>query len=199
MNFLPSGIDYQIEMVRVNEYVASMSLFLGDLEKVRAALDKTAIVAITDEKGVIIHVNEKFCEISKYTKDELIGNTHRVVNSGYHPPEFFRDMWTTIKQGNVWTGDIRNRAKDGSIYWVQSTIVPFRDQTGRVKEYISIRYDITDKKESESNLRNLIEAAFEGLIIFDLSGRVRWTNALAAQLLGHTEAGIKGCVRAGAF
>ena len=165
---------------------------LHELQNVRRALDQSAIVAITDARGVITHVNDKFVEISKFPREELIGSTHKILNSGYHPEQFFQEMWQTISSGQIWQGEIQNRSKDGGRYWVQTVIVPFRDQNGKIQEYVSIRYDITGKKESEHNLRNLIEAAFEGLIIYDLSGHILWANGLAAEILSRSEGGLRG-------
>lgn len=126
---------------------------LKELSDIKYALDQSVILAITDRQGKIIHANNLFSEISGYSHDELIGNTHQLINSGYHSREFFKEMWRTIGFGGVWKGEIRNRAKDGSFYWVDTTIVPVKNEKGKPVQYIAMRYDITDKKENQEKIR----------------------------------------------
>jgi len=113
------------------------------------ALDQSSIVSVTDEKGVIKYVNDNFCRISQFTEDELIGQHHHIIGSRYHPDWLFRDMWLTISKGEVWKGEIRNKAKDGSIYWVYMTIIPFLNEKGEPFEYIALDTDISERKKAE--------------------------------------------------
>jgi PAS domain S-box-containing protein len=130
---------------------------LKNLSELKLALEQAAIVAITDERGIINYASEKFCEISKYSREELIGQNHRLINSGYHPQEFFQNLWQTISAGQIWQGEIKNKAKDGTFYWVDTTILPLLNENGKPHQYLSIRFEITAKKETEAQLKEVSE------------------------------------------
>lgn len=163
-----------------------------EFRDLKHALDVSAIVAITDQTGRITYVNDKFCEVSQYSRDQLIGNDHRMINSGLHPPEFIRDLWTTIARGDVWRGEIRNRAKDGSYYWVDTTIVPILNEAGKPIEYVSIRYEITQRKLAEDRIiqqASLLDQASDAIVVCDRDLAILYWSKGAERMYG-IEAGI---------
>ena len=163
---------------------------LGDIAY---TLEQAAIVAITDSHGTIQYANDHFVKLSKYSKGELIGANQRIVNSGFHDATFFKDMWRTIGTGNTWRGDICNRAKDGSTYWVDTTIVPFLNDQGKPYQYIAIRYDITARKEMELEIRKnadlyeIITAnASDYIAVIDRQGTIYYASPSFGKVLGHS-------------
>jgi len=178
-------------MARLTRARNTLRTSLLELEFQKFALDQHSIVSISDSSGKIIYANDKFCEISQYSREQLLGQDHRVLKSGYHPSEFFREMWQTISHGQVWQGEIRNRRKDGTFYWVDSTIVPFMDENGKPLRFVSIRTDITARKEMDEQLEiqrafyeRISETLGEGLYVQNAAGYCVYMNSEAERLLG---------------
>jgi len=169
-------------MADVNDKAAAVKRELRDLER---ALAESTIVAKTDHEGTITCVNEKFCEISKYSAKELIGQNHRMVNSGHHSQEFFEELWSTIEKGKIWRGEIKNQAKDGTHYWVHTTIVPFLGEDGIPIQYIAIRHDITDQKSAIERVHrqsSLLDQTRDAIMVADLNQKIVFWNLGAEKL-----------------
>lgn len=169
---------------RSDAYLAAI-----DLRNLKQAVDMHAIVSIADSAGTITYVNDKFCEISGYRREELLGKNHRMLKSSYHPDAFFLELWDTIASGKTWQGEIRNRSKCGEHYWVASTIVPFLDEAGRPYQYVSIRTEITQQKKMQEAIavsairyRNLVDHVPVGIFELDSSGKCYYVNDRWSQL-----------------
>lgn len=162
-----------------NETQEENEKHIMDLSNLEYALDVTNIITRTNVKGDIIYVNDKFCEVSGYAREELIGQNHRILRSGYHSDEFFKSMWKTIANGKVWRGEVKNKTKSGAYYWVDNHIVPILNEAGKPIEYLAIRTEITDRKEKER--RNtifsiVIETSQDPILVIDESGYIIHTN-----------------------
>lgn len=146
------------EVIRLNfELEKQLQKSQSETLDYKHALDESSIVAITDQKGILKHVNDNFCKISKYSREELLGQDHRIVNSGFHSKEFIKNLWVTIANGKIWRGELKNKAKDGTFYWVDTTIVPFLNEKGKPYQYLAIRSDITQRKFAEDRLHKINE------------------------------------------
>ncbi|MCA1762827.1 MAG: PAS domain S-box protein, partial [Flavobacteriales bacterium] len=172
-----------------------------ELEDYKFAMDQSAILAITDAKGVILDVNQNFCKIAQYERHEIIGKTHRLINSGYHGSAFFREFWKTISSGKVWKGEIKNKAKDGSFYWVYTTVVPFMDTDGKPNRYLAARFDITSRKEADQKLlsilrekNTILESIGDAFFAVDHNWVVTYWNKKAEEILIRDRSEIEGKV-----
>jgi len=193
------------EIIRHKETSKQYANKVKELEFQQNALDAHAIVSIADVKGNITYVNHKFETVSQYSSEELLGKNHRILNSATHPDSFFKEMWAAIAKGNIWQGQIQNKAKDGSLYWVSSTIVPDIDEQGKPKQYIALRTDITEIKSLEMKQQNanhlllaeqtktiqekkrfqiLFEKSGNGLVLLD-EGQFINCNEAAVRLMGY--------------
>lgn len=148
------------------------------LNAYQQAIDETIISSITDTKGTIIRANKKFCEVTKYSENELLGKNHRIINSDYHTKEFFKDMWETIDNGNVWHNEIRNKAKDGTFYWVDTVIIPIKDDKGKTIQYLSLRMLINEKKQREVERKEYVKSLEDMLFMTNHEVRQPVANCL---------------------
>lgn len=173
-------------------FEANLNKSLKEISGYKKALDESSIVAITDKNGIIQYVNDNFCQISKYTREELVGKDHRIINSGYHPKSFMAEMWTTIQNAKIWRGEVKNMAKDGEMYWVDTTIVPFLNEQGEIYQYIAIRSDITAKKLLSQYSLSLIEASRDPLVTISPEGKIMDMNEAMVKVTGLTRERLKG-------
>jgi PAS domain S-box-containing protein len=155
------------------ESTEDLRITLRELSGLKRALNEATIFAITDQNDHITYVNDKFCEISKYTKEELHGQDYQILNSGFHPSGYFQDILQTLREGKVWKGEILNKAKDGTKYWVDTTMVPFVDESGNTYKHISIQYDITEKMRTEETLRKTEKLSMVGELAAGIAHEIR--------------------------
>lgn len=157
-------VSFEIDITKAVQTKEKYHETLHELQNIENALNQSTVVVITNQRGIITYANEKFCQLSQYSAEELVGQSHQIVNSGYHPRSFFQEMWRTIASGNIWRGDIKNRAKDGSEYWVKTTIIPFLNDEGKPYQYVAIRTDITDRKKAEEALEVALKNDFQNTV-----------------------------------
>jgi PAS domain S-box-containing protein len=190
---IASIFQYKEMEQKVAEKTIEAEIINKGISDYKFALNVSSMVSITNNKGIIEHVNDNFCKISKYSKDELIGQNHRIINSGYHSKEFFRELWETIANGNIWKGELKNVAKDGNMYWLDTTIVPIVNEDGKTFKYLAIRSDITQRKRSfeelkasEENYKNLSENTLVSVFTTDMETLKAITvNEVGARLFGY--------------
>jgi PAS domain S-box-containing protein len=147
--------------------VTAESVSSDDYEALLSALNQTALVSMTDARGRITYANDKFVEVSGYTRPELLGQNHRILKSGQQPDSLFEDLWKTISKGKVWRGEIQNRAKSGSYYWVDTSIAPIIGENGKPRQYIAVRFLITEAKQARVTLeeQNLQLEKFNNILV----------------------------------
>jgi len=180
------------DVTEKNKIKANLEKSLKEISGYKKAIDESSIVAITDSKSIINYVNDNFCKSSMYSRKELIGQTHKLVNSKYHSSTFMKSLWDTISAGKVWHGEIKNRNKAGDFYWVDTTIVPFQDEIGEIYQFVSISYDITDKKMLSQYTLSLIEASRDPLVTISKEGKIMDMNEAMVRVTGFTRQELKG-------
>ncbi len=194
----PTGNGLTIFCKAVNENKKAEQALLQSLPNLsdyRFALDKSSIVSITDHQDIINHVNENFCKISKYSSDEMLGHDHRIINSGYHDKAYIENIWETIASGKIWKGELKNRAKDGSYYWVDTSIIPFLNDVGKPYQYIAIGADITERKnleELQTLCASIVNYSHDAIVSKTLGGVITSWNQAAAEIFGYSAAEIVG-------
>ncbi len=180
-------IDLESQVHQCKRLETALQTSPENLVDIKVALDHSSIVAITDPHGKIRYVNDKFCQISQYSRDELYGANHHLLNSGYHSPQFFQDLWNKISQGKIWRGDIQDRAKDGSLYWVDTTIVPLVDAQGVPYEYISICKDITEQKQAKVERDRFFTLSPDLMAVIGFDGRFKRINPAFEKTLAYSQ------------
>jgi len=172
---------------------------LCELKYQKQAIDQHSILAVTDLRGTIIEVNDLFCQVSQYSREEIVGQNHRMLKSGMHSDSFYADLWATISAGSVWNGEVCNKKKDGSLYWVDSSIIPVTNDAGVILRYIAIRTDITARKqaeqaqqESEACMRQVMESALDAIVVVDASGHILRWNPAATRMFGYRQEEMVG-------